>query len=272
MIAAIVVGIICGMIIYQMYNKDEVIVAFLDVGQGDAILISKGSQQILIDGGPDGTVLMERLGKYIPFWDKNIEIVIATHPDGDHIDGLISIFENYSVDQFWHTEASKDTSISTKLFQSAKKEKELKDITAFNGLGMSMEGVNLSVIYPFNERVGDVEDINNVSIALILQISDEFFYLGGDLSSDIEDILPIDDTITVLKASHHGSASSTSETFLEKVNPRDVIISAGRENRYGHPHEDVLNRILDVSAHIFRTDKLGDIVYICNDDCTISVR
>jgi competence protein ComEC len=256
---------ICFTIVYQVSHSNETKIVFLDIGQGDAILISRGTQQILIDGGPDGTILMEQLGKQIPFWDRNIEIVIATHPDSDHIDGLVDVFENYSVNQFWHTSVNKNTSVYSKLLNSVKKEELIIDLIAYNGLKAFLNtGVELDVIYPFGDDIENVEDVNDTSIAMLLHVGDEVFYFGGDLSSKIEDILPIEN-VTVLKASHHGSNESTSNIFLQKITPRDVIISAGNNNRYGHPHEDVLKRIEKIGAQVFRTDKNGAIIYNCKN-------
>ncbi len=265
------VAVVSGVIIYHIMYFSDVKISFLDIGQGDATLISKGSQQILIDGGPDSTVLLEQLGKHLPFWDRNIEIVIATHSDGDHIDGLIGVFENYSVDQFWHTNAGKDTSIHRELMHQVKNEDKIMDIIAYRGLEAMIDvDTRLSVVYPFDGDVNNIDDINDASIATILYVGNEIFYLGGDLSSEIEDILPVGAEITVVKASHHGSKSSTSEIFLNKTKPRDVIISAGKDNRYGHPHFDVVDRISSRDINIFRTDRDGTIVYNCSDDnCNI---
>lgn len=263
----IVFAIVCGVVLYQMSHFEETRVAFLDVGQGDAILISRGSQQILIDGGRDGTILLEQLGKQMPFWDRNIDIVIATHPDSDHIDGLIDVFKNYSVDQFWHTNAPKDTSIYRTLMDQAKNEIGIEDVIAYSGLSAVIDGnTKLDVVYPFTSDVSDTDDINDASIVTLLHVGDEIFYFGGDLTSDIEGKLPVSDDITVLKASHHGSKSSTDNTFLQKTLPRDVVISAGENNRYGHPHKEVIENILSVDAQIFRTDKNGTIVYKCAEE------
>lgn len=260
--------VVCGVIIYYISQFNDVKVSFLDIGQGDAILISKGSQQILIDGGPDSTILLEQLGKQMPFWDRNIEIVIATHPDSDHTDGLIGVFENFSVDQFWHTNANKNTSVYNALLHRVQKEKNIIDVIVYNGLDAIFdEDVKLNIIYPFEEFI-EMDDINDTSVGIILNVYDEVFYLGGDLSSKIEDVLPIETDITVLKASHHGSKKSTSDNFLQKTNPRDVIISAGKDNRYGHPHDETIKRVEDVSANILQTSINGTITYNCkNNEC-----
>jgi len=269
----IVLIIVCGVAVWNILRFGDTNVAFLDVGQGDAILISRGSHQILIDGGPDGVVLMEQLGMQMPFWDRNIEIVIATHPDSDHIDGLVSVFKNYSVDQFWHTTAGKDTSVYRALNHYAKNENGVEEIIAYKGLSANIGGgAHLDVIYPLRDDMDDVEDINNSSIATLLTVGEEVFYFGGDLTSEIEDNLLLGDEITVLKASHHGSKSSTSDAFLQKTAPRDVIISAGKDNRYGHPHKDTLQNIENMGAQVFRTDEQGTILYRCNNECSIIIR
>ena len=265
----VILVIICGVIIWHISQFNNTKVAFLDIGQGDAILISRGSHQILIDGGPDGTTLMEQLGTQMPFWDRNIEIVIATHPDGDHIDGLISVFKSYSVDQFWHTNAGKDTSVYRALSHNANNEEGVEDVITYNGLQANIaQGVHLDVIYPFDENQDNVKDVNNTSITTVLTVGTDTFYFGGDLTSEFEDTLPIEN-ITVLKAGHHGSKSSTSKKFLEKINPSDVIISSGKDNHYGHPHKQVLQNIEEVGARILRTDTSGSIVYRCDDKCKL---
>jgi competence protein ComEC len=244
-------------------------VVFLNVGQGDAILISKGARQILIDGGRDSTVLLEQLGKYMPFWDRTIDIVVATHPDADHIDGLVGVFDNYKVEQFWHTNASKDTSVYQKLVQSVRDEQGTQDIIVFYGLrGVIDDSVNLEVIYPFVDDVNAIDDVNETSIVILLHVDDKVFYFGGDLPIEKEDLLPLGH-IDVLKAGHHGSHSSTSKYFLQKTKPKNVIISVGKNNHYGHPHKDTLERIRESGAQIFRTDEVGAIIYTCDKNCSI---
>ncbi len=268
----LVVLIICGVVVWNLLEYKDIKVAFLNIGQGDSILISRGSQQILIDGGPDGTKLMEQLGKQMPFWDRNIEIVIATHPDGDHIDGLISVFKNYSVNQFWHTNANKGTSVYDTLIKYAEKEKNVTDVIAYKGLQADFgNNMHLDIIYPFEDDVNNIQDANDTSIVATLTLGDEVFYFGGDLPSKIEDILPLGDKITVLKAGHHGSKSSTGKVFLQKIKPRDVVISVGKGNHYGHPHKRVLQDIKEIGAKIFRTDEQGTIVYHCDKDCIITL-
>ncbi len=262
--ALCIVCAVCLVVLYHMYHFDDTQVIFLDIGQGDAILIMQGTNQILIDGGPDGTVLLEEMQKYMPFWDRDIEIVVATHADGDHIDGLTAVFEHYRVHQLWHTHAHKNTATEKKLYANAHAEEGCELVPAFHGLTAFIGGHPLRVIYPY-AALHDIEDINDASIVTVFSVGEEQFYLGGDITTPIEDTLPVDENITILKASHHGSHTSSSAAFLRRTQPRDVIISAGRDNRYGHPHPDVLQNAFRVGARVLRTDVWGSIAYTCDE-------
>lgn len=259
--------LIAGIMIYQM-RTIETTVSFLDVGQGDAILISEGSQQILIDGGPSGRILRERIAEHMPFWDHTIELVIATHPDRDHIDGLVELFALYDVQHFWITSAEKDTAVFEALMREAhRSQAHIRSVTYGDRVQFASGG-ELSVVYPYKDALvaGEKDDLNAGSIATLFSIYGEQFFFGGDLPREVEDHLPLTDTITVLKAGHHGSDTSTSSQFLARTTPHDIIFSAGQDNRYGHPDVDVLNRSLRSGARIFRTDQDGTITYKCSDE------
>jgi competence protein ComEC len=121
----------------------------------------------------------------------------------------------------------------------------------------------LRVLYPYTKTNGE-SDVNRSSIVMVFEIGNDVFYLGGDAPSDVEDNLLLSDEITIAKASHHGSHTSTSAYFLNKIRPQDVVISSGAENRYGHPHDDVLTRAFRTGAQVLRTDQVGSIVYSCD--------
>lgn len=257
-----------GVIAYYMASADDVTVAFLDVGQGDAILIMHGTHQILIDGGANQTVLLEALGRVMPFWDRTIEVVIATHPDADHIDGLIGAFTHYTVKQFWHTAVERDdSSVFTALAAARAAEPGVEVFTPYAGSTIAItDFARLEVVYPiFAPTCATAPrcDANANSIATLVTVGATTFYMGGDLPSTVEDTLVLDTPITVVKAGHHGARSSTSAAFLARTAPRDVIVSAGADNRYGHPHRDTLDRIAAHGARVFRTDQDGTIMYRC---------
>ncbi len=144
----LVLSLILGMIIFYSLNSDNLKVVFLDVGQGDSILITQGQNQILIDGGSDGKLLLEKLGRYVPFWDRNIETVIATHPDQDHIGGLIDVLRNYQVNMVIKTGAeskSQTFSVFTEEIESNSNE-----IEAERNLSIKMgDNAEAEILYPF---------------------------------------------------------------------------------------------------------------------------
>ncbi len=262
-IALSIIGM-CSMIIWHIIHIDDASIIFLDVGQGDAILITQGTHQVLVDGGSDTKVLQEELSRYIPFWDRTIDIVVATHPDSDHIDGLVGVFKNYTVQQFWTTDTGKDTSVYHAIMRAVADESGITSRIVHYGVSADVgRDIKIKTIYPYEQQTIVSEDINESCIAMVVTIGEEKFYLGGDLPSIHEDDLLLDESITVVKAGHHGSSTSTSSVFLEKTRPRDVIISVGEDNRYGHPHAEVLERISESAGQIYRTDKNGSIMYRC---------
>jgi beta-lactamase superfamily II metal-dependent hydrolase len=267
-------ALIFGAIIWQS-KTNELKVIFLDVGQGDSILISHGSQQLLIDGGKDGKMLLEKLGKYIPFWDRKIEVIIETHPDQDHVGGLIGVLEAYKVNEVLQTKMQSDSQTFKKLENEIEKNGSEK-IEAKEGLTIKFaEDIFAQILYP--SKVANVKgkDTNGSSVALKLTAGENKFLFTGDLPSEQEGELlaeSIDLQAQILKVSHHGSKYATSETFLEKVKPNSAVISVGKNNSYGHPNAEILQRLRARKIKIARTDESGDVVYRCkniNDECII---
>lgn len=271
-IVGIIIFIISSITIYQIYNADETRIIFLDIGQGDSILITEGEYQILIDGGADSKILQEKLGKYMPFWDRTIDVVIATHLDDDHVSGLVDIFNNYEVYKFWYSKIEKNTITAHALKANISEFNIQTHEPVFGDKIKFPSGANFHIVYPIirNEIYNNLEDLNATSITGIFEVNNEKFFLGGDLPSKIEDRLDVNNNITVLKAGHHGSKTSTSQLFLDKIKPRDVIISAGKNNTYGHPHHDIIKRLIMGKMRIFKTYEDGDIIYTCTDKCVIS--
>lgn len=274
-VAGFIIVLILGGIIFYQKNNHDLRVIFLDVGQGDAILIEQGSNQMLIDGGRNGKTLLEKLGKYIPFWDRQIEIMVATHPDQDHIGGLIDTLENYKVNAIIKTEAESE-SRTFKALDELIREENADNIEAEKGVKIKFPaGAEGEIIYPFSSEAAALGESNAGSVVLKLTFGENNFLFTGDLPSEKELIL-IRDSLAlnsrVIKVAHHGSKYSTSEEFLEAVKPEDAIISVGKNNQYGHPALEVIERILKHGIKIFRTDEMGDIIYECknqNSKCKI---
>lgn len=255
--------------IIQNSKNSPLSVVFLDVGQGDAILISQGSQQLLIDGGKDGKLLLEKLGKYIPFWDRNIEAVIETHPDQDHIGGLISVAGVYTVNSLLQTKMQSDSQTFKKLEEEISKN-NIEKIEAKKNVTIKFaNGAVAEVLYPL-ETVTDVDgkDTNMYSVVVKLTVGENKFLFTGDLPTTEENKLiggGVDISADFLKVAHHGSKYATSDSFLDAVKPSEAIVSVGKNNSYGHPNQEVLQRLLQRRINISRTDESSDIVYACQN-------
>jgi competence protein ComEC len=231
------------------FNDSLVRVVFLSVGQGDAILIQSGRQQILIDGGRGGSTLLGALGQELPFYDRTIEVVIATHPDADHIGGLSTLLDRYQVGQLIETGAlTTNDTVDAKLLLKAI-ERTHTPHALLGRLGTSIELAQGGVL------------TNDGSIVARFDFGETSFLFTGDLADEEEvlpDILPVD----VLKVAHHGSRYSTSDAWLDLVQPREAIVSVGK-NAYGHPAPEVMERLKARGIASYRTDELGPIGYRC---------
>lgn len=245
-----------------LQNNNKLVVAFLNVGQGDSIFIqAPNGNQILIDGGADKKVLRE-LGKVMPFYDRSIDVVVATHPDQDHIGGLPDVLENYSVTTFIDPDVKHNTGTYSTLKEIIE-EKGIKKIVAKQNMIVSLgDGAVLEIIFP--DRDVSLVESNTASIIARLVYGDSEFMFTGDSPKSIEKYLT---SIRgrglesdVLAVGHHGSKTSSSVEFLAAVAPQFAVISAGENNRYGHPHQEVVDRYESFEIPIFET-KNGMVVF-----------
>ncbi|MDP2705136.1 MAG: ComEC/Rec2 family competence protein [Patescibacteria group bacterium] len=257
--------IVNGFIWYAVYGEERghLTVTFLDVGQGDAIFIqAPNGNQMLIDGGK-GKAVLSQLSKVMPLYDKSINIVLATHPDADHIGGLPSVFEHFNIKTFIEPGVSSDTAIYKTLGKSVANE-GAKKILARRGMKINLgSGVSFLVLFP-DRDVTDFET-NTASIVGILTYEESSFLLTGDSPKEIENYLTFLNAtgvdVDVLKAGHHGSKTSTGKAFVSATSPDYAVISAGENNSYGHPHAEVLQTLSDFGAQIVRTDEMGTIIF-----------
>ncbi|MEK7503647.1 MAG: ComEC/Rec2 family competence protein [Patescibacteria group bacterium] len=252
-------------------NQPHLEVTFFDVGQGDAIFIETTEhQQILIDGGPSGQKVLEKLGKEMPFWDRTIDLIVLTHPERDHMAGLLEVLKRYRVQNILWTGVVRDTS-EYREWQKLIEVEGANIYIAYAGLQISGEQFSadprrtvLRILYPFESLEGkEVKDSNNTSIILRLVYGEISFLFTGDATQSVERQLLKRDkpsiNADVLKVGHHGSKTSTVQEFVEAVSPETAVISLGKDNSYGHPHQATLDTLAKYGISILRTDISGDI-------------
>lgn len=239
-------------------------VYFLDIGQGDAIYIkSPGGKDMLVDGGPSDIVL-QRLGHVMSLGDKIINYVVETHPDADHIGGLPSVLSKYKVGEFIEPGIESNNSIDDRI-RTIRSEKGIPDVLARRGASFDLGGgVRFDILFP-DKDVSHFKDTNEASIVGQVVYGSTTVMLTGDSPKKIENyLLSLDASglkSDVLKVGHHGSRNSSGETYIAAVDPTYAVISAGRGNRYGHPHEEVLNILSSQGAIVLRTDEKGTIEF-----------
>ncbi len=256
-------NVLAWVAVFETSRPQLLEVVFFDVGQGDAVFIETPERyQILIDGGPDSAIL-EKLGKEMPFWDRTIDLIVLTHPEHDHIAGLIEVLKRYKVENILWTGVVRDTDEYNE-WQRLIKEEGAEIIIAKAGLAVSY----FTILYPLENLEGESpENTNNTSIVLRLAFGQDSFLFTGDIySSDEKEIIRRWDNIAsdVLKVGHHGSKTSTSEEFLEKVKPEIAVIQCGKDNKYGHPRPETLANLEKSGIKILRTDLNGDIKIVSN--------
>jgi competence protein ComEC len=247
---------------------DKLRVSFLDVGQGDAILIQKGNMQVLIDGGPSPREIAQNLSDRMPFWDRSIDLAILTHPHADHIAGLLEVLRRYDVGQVLYPPSQSESSLYDEWVRFIR-EAGTKSVVAQAGQTIDLgDGVIIEVVWPSVDPImGSDSDVDNNSVVVLLKDGDISFLLTGDAMSEAEWELirtRADIKGTVIKVAHHGSASSTMSQFLAVVNPQAVVISVGANNTFNLPNTAILARLEGWvgETNIYRTDLNGTITFI----------
>jgi len=239
-------------------------VTFLDVGQGDASLIeTPDGVQMLIDGGPDGTVL-RRLAHELPLFDRTLDIILGTHPDKDHIGGLVDVLKRYQVGQIITTENTGETMVASSYQKGLVQEGALVTMARAGQVYQLGASTTLTILAPKNDPV--MLESNTASIVAKLSYGEIDFILTGDAPSSIEEYIVsiYGDALRteVLKLGHHGSKTSSSEIFLDKVVPKFAVVSAGKDNSYGHPHKKVIDAVSARGIEIISTADSGSVTFI----------
>jgi competence protein ComEC len=273
LVGAALVVLVLGFCAWRGLPDGRLHIVFLDVGQGDAIFIQTPSgRQVLIDGGPSEPVLLSQLGRQMPFWDRTLDVVILTHPDLDHITGLVAALERYQVD----TVIFRQMEIKSEVYEVWLQLLEAEGATVYQGeAGLRVtldEGVEMAVLHPGAELASESGgDVNDDSVVTRLTWGAVSVLLPGDIKAEVERRLVAQGAplrSTVLKAAHHGSCTSTTAGFLGAVEPEVVVISVGADNDFGHPCAEVLERLelalgeVEGTAPVYRTDEHGTVEVI----------
>ena len=229
-------GLVVLIVVTWPNNKIKII--FCDVGQGDGMVVIKNNFQLMIDTGPDNKRMLTCLSKYLPFWDKTIEAVVVTHNDSDHSGGLASIRKYYRIDE-------------QNIYAGNLRENDM----------LRYENISFETL---SSDCSGCED-NDGSVVGILRTDELNVLMMGDASSALEQKLVwrkrLNNKISILKVSHHGSNTATSEELLKSIRPDEAVISVGKQNKFGHPTKEVLDRLVAAGVKVKRTDLEGDIIY-----------
>jgi competence protein ComEC len=250
------------------FSHQFLTVSFLNVGQGDGIYIKAPNKtELVIDGGPDQTLLSE-LGRVRPFFDRSIDMIIVTNPDKDHYAGFIDMLDR--IDTTALLEPGTNSSTPTYYaFKQKVKAKQIKELVVKRGDVIMLDEKNnifLEVLFP--DRDASDMPSNEGSLVMRLVYGQTCIMLQGDSVSDIEEyLLSIESSkdnmkCQILKAGHHGSRTSTSHKYVQAISPEFAIISSGKDNRYGHPHQEVLETLRNNNVSVLRIDQEGRITFL----------
>lgn len=282
-LAAIIGGLF---LVWWQWPDDQVYLIMCDVGQGDAVLITHQFSQILVDTGPNEKVL-SCLGKNMPFWDRSIEMVVATHPDNDHVGGFRDVLDRYFVAETFILPVGKNSTSFLALRTALLEEKKSGMHLLFPELGQSLlfdQKIKLHFLVPevtegshqlfdpllpeaqllaiLDSQEANINDYNDLSIGAIFDLDGVSFLATADQSTQVELALTQEEliqSVDILKVSHHGSKTGSSLEYLRIVQPEVSLISCGFQNSYGHPHTQVMNFLTQIGSQVYRTDIQGQI-------------
>ena len=243
---------------YDIPPDGEIRVHFIDVGQGESILVQSRQHSVLIDAGLPAaagivTSYLEQLGI------STLDYIIATHPHSDHIGGMPAILDRFEIQNFWMPDVIHETAAFERLLEALERN-HIYITTVEAGARINAGIINMIVVSP---REGVHANLNDYSIVLHMSHGNTSFLFTGDAETPAEmQMISGEQPIkaNVLNIGHHGSRTSTTEAFLDAVNPQIAVISLGANNQFGHPHRYVINRLTEREIKILRTDELGTIV------------
>lgn len=269
LVAVAVIADICIVAVFLRTAPHNLRVTFLNVGQGDAVFVEgPNGNQLLYDAGPPSGAVLRELSRVMPFWDRSIDVAVFSHPDMDHIGGFIDVFARYKVDLAITDGAKSDNGVYAESEKSIIAE-GAKHLIAHRGMTIDLGGgAEADVLYPDHDTTS--METNSASIVLRIRYGKTAFLLSGDLPENIENyVVGLDGEklhANVLKLGHHGSRTSSGVAWLSAVHPDIAVISAGKNNRYGHPHKETLERLLVHHIPFARTDTDGDVSFESNGE------
>lgn len=237
-------------------------ITFCNVGQGDAAYVRfPDGRDMVIDGGPNDAVI-KCLSKHMPFWDRHIDMVLLTHPQKDHMQGLPAVFERYRVDYFLRSDIENMTDGYKKLMVIVAKKHIAKKLVR-TGEKITLGESTLSFLWPSPDVLGaSTADLNDYSLVFWLRYGSFDALFTGDADTRVEtnytNSVLADGIVEVLKVPHHGSKTGMNDAFVQWIRPKFSVISVGKNN-YGHPSSEAMNLLGTIGSQIHRTDKEGDI-------------
>ncbi len=276
-------GIALSVMVFSQKPDGNLHIIACDVGQGDAILLVYRSVQVLIDGGTPNSGVVECLDKHTPFWDRNLELVVITHPQLDHFGGVIEVIQSRTVDAIVISSLDVVTP-EYRVLKNAIGVSQAQILRPENKPTMRYGLMYLDVVWPTSSfvrthsrmknhgefvdggetRVTD-EDLNNFSVVLKVRLNKFDALFTGDIGPEVTDSIlatgQIDD-VEYIKVPHHGSKNGLTSELLAVTHPEIAVISVGKGNSFGHPHKDILDMLNDIGVVTYRTDEDGEIEVI----------
>ncbi len=281
--ALAVITLLVWLAVFSFPNSEWQL-TFCNVGQGDAILLSRGFEQMLIDGGPNDQVL-ECLAHHLPFFDRTIEVVALTHPEADHLTGLVAVLKKYQVKYFLSSPVGNESAGYEALLTQIKKQTPaIKVVNPYEGDKIKLADLTLVVVWPERIWLADqltncqagncqlgkkvlglstTKKLNDFSLVFLLRGQNFTALLMGDADSQVQDEIMAENNlpkVNLLKFPHHGSKTGLREDFLALIKPEEAVISVGK-NSYGHPTREALELLKKYGVKIKRTDLEGEIQY-----------
>lgn len=248
--------------IYSHLPNRKNMMVFFQISRGDAFYLrTSHGKEIIWDGGDDKSFL-KKLSKYRPFWDRHLDYWIITHTDSDHYYGGLEVLKQFEIENIILTGVAKDDEKYKEIFSLAK-EKNINIIIANSSTDFMVDGVFIDTLFPVEYIYGSsTKNGNNYSLVQRISTEKKSILLTGDIEKETEKKLlelGIDLSSDILKVAHHGSKSSSSQNFVLSVNPEQAIMTTGTENKFGHPHKQVLDIYKELDIPVVNS-RNGDIV------------